>query len=148
MMALDYSRLTPRPTNWDRYHVPRALDGTHVIWLGSFKRREPGRDPLRCLVSVDLYEEGPVQDGHWLHISVSRGYRLPTWPDMCRVRDELGFADRLFVQLIPPASHWLNLHEYTLHLWSRIDAESVPRSIWDQIGTDGSHYRKEAPCKG
>jgi len=139
MTQHDYSALRPQ-TTWLQRPVAHLDALSNGISFGAFI--QPKSDPLRAIVSVDLYEDAGIMDGHWLHLSVSREKRLPTWPDLCTARDALGYRDRLFVQLIPPASAWLNVHSHCLHLWHRLDAETVPRAIWDQVGADGTHYGK------
>lgn len=140
----DYNSLRPR-TKWQGMPA-RALDGNDLlINFGAFV--QPKSDPLRALVSVDLYELDGVMDGHWLHLSISRERRLPTWADLCTARDQLGYTDRLFVQLLPPASAWLNMHSYCLHLWSRLDAVTVPDAVWNQVGCDGERYGKKGALR-
>lgn len=85
--------------------------------------------------------------GHWLHLSVSRTSRLPTWGDLVCARDELGYGDRVFVQLVPPRRAWMNLHSYCLHLQHRLDADTVPPCIWEGVG-DGANYRREGALFG
>ena len=107
---------------------------------------DPNR--LRAMVTVDLLDVADGTAGHWLHLSVTRANRLPTWGDLVLVRDELGFADRVFVQLLPPARAWLNVHSYCLHLFHRLDAEVVPQALWDQEGATGEGYRREGTLVG
>jgi hypothetical protein len=116
-----------------------------AIMFGTFIRQEP-RHPLRAIVTLDLMDEW--QAGTWLHVSVSRSNRLPTWADLVLTREEMGYADRPFVQLLPPKSHWLNMAGFCLHLFHRVDAETVPRILWDQEGCDGTAYRKPGTLDG
>lgn len=140
----DYLELRPK-TGWHCNPNP-ALDPPNLIYFGMYfqQRRD---DSLRCMVTVDLLDIGAQLDGHWLHLSVSRPRRLPTWGDLVTARDELGYRDRLFVQVMPPASAWLNLHSHCLHLMHRLDAPTVPELVWNQFGCDGSHYGKPGPFR-
>jgi hypothetical protein len=149
MTDFDVEPLRPKPANWRPARM-RMIEFPQIIWLGSFERIETDHSPLRAMVSVDFYSTHPEYPlaGDWLHISVSRARRLPTWGDLCKTRDELGFADRPFVQLVPPTSHWLNIAGHCLHLWSRIDGDTVPRILWDQEGADGRFYGKRAGLDG
>lgn len=106
-----------------------------MLCFGMFVQRI--RDPLRAMVSIDDYGH---EDGNWLHISISRASRLPSWADLVTARDELGYRDWFFMQMLPPARNWLNVHKYTMHLLSRLDRETVPRVLWTQDGADGSAY--------
>jgi hypothetical protein len=137
MTIPDYTHLRPK-TNWRPVPSPALDANTHMISFGCFI--QPASDPLRVLVSVDLYEDTGIMDGHWLHLSISRSRRLPTWGDLCAARDALGYKEVLFVQLVPPASAWLNMHSHCLHLFHRLDGDTVPSSLWRQADADGTHY--------
>lgn len=133
----------PRVSGWTR--IPYRLDLPTAVDLGAFIRRE-ARSPLHAIITLDLMDAWNA--GTWLHLSVSRPTRLPTWGDLVIAREELGYTDRAFVQLLPPKSHWLNIAGHVLHLFHRIDAETVPRMLWDQEGCDGTAYRKPAVLDG
>lgn len=137
MTVRDYvQKLAPR-TTWHKIPIPAAIASMpDAIALGTFV--QPCRDPLRMIITVDLMDRS--QAGHWLHLSVSRERRLPTWGDLVAARDAAGYGDRFFVQLVPPASHWLNRHPYTLHLFHRLDQETIPRPVWDQQGVGPEQY--------
>jgi hypothetical protein len=58
--------------------------------------------------------------GEWVHGSVARPDRMPTYDDLVLLhRAALGgrFALQVFA---PPESH-INLNEFALHLWARLD---------------------------
>lgn len=129
----------PSHPKWARVEVP--IDLPNAIHLGSFVRGFGERDPLRAIVTVDL-----VGDEDWLHLSVSRKRRMPLWHDLLLARDELFGPERLFVQLVPPASAWLNMHPFCMHLFSRVTGPTVPDWLWKgQAAADGSNYRAGAP---
>jgi hypothetical protein len=109
----------------------------HVIDLGTYV--QPLRDGLRAIVTIDLASD--VGAGDWLHLSISRARRLPTWGDLVTARDALGYEDIYFVQQLPPRRNWLNVHSFCLHLLHRLDQETVPRLLWaDQEGATGKNY--------
>lgn len=148
---MNYADLMPRHPRWLRARDVPGVDmvGPDAVNLGRYVRK--GHDPLRAMLTVDLFDgvgSSWPEAGHWLHLSVSRANRLPSWADLVLVRDEFGFADRLFVQLLPPASAWLNDHSYVLHLLHRLDAETCPRVLWDQQGATGENYRREGALVG
>jgi hypothetical protein len=64
---------------------------------------------------------GPFEGRDWVHASISRPDRLPTYGDLVALhRAVLGgawFGHQLFV----PASDHVNLHPYALHLWGLAD---------------------------
>jgi hypothetical protein len=76
--------------------------------------------PERCLqVIVSVERQGG--DELWLHLSVSRQRRLPDWDDLKLVRDVFLGPETPAVQVLAPASEWVNVHENCLHLWSLVD---------------------------
>lgn len=56
----------------------------------------------------------------WEHVSVSRKDRMPTWDEMCQVKDLFWGEDDCVVQYHPPRSEYVNNHSYCLHLWRKI----------------------------
>lgn len=135
MSTLDYSVLRPQ-TSWPRVAAAWE-DSPSSIYFGHFM--QPGKDGLAAIVTVDLASD--VGAGDWLHISVSRARRLPTWGDLVSARDALGYGELYFVQQLPPRRHWLNVHSHCLHLLHRLDAETVPRLLWaGQEGATGERY--------
>lgn len=126
-------------TKWQNEGVPGPLrelakEGMHCF--GCFRQPVP-KDPLRVIVSIDDYRD---ETGAWLHLSISRQTRIPSWEDIVIARDELGYAEFLFVQILAPKSFWLNVHNYCMHLQSRLDRDTIPRRVWDQHGADGLTY--------
>lgn len=63
---------------------------------------------IRCIVS----------DGaEWEHVSASLADRIPTWEEMCWVKDTFWSPEDCVVQYHPPKADYVNCHTYTLHLW-------------------------------
>jgi hypothetical protein len=106
------AELAPR-TRWTRIEThPQVVAQPYVVGLGTYL--QPQRDGLRAIVTLDLADD--LGAGNWLHLSVSRERRLPTWGG-------------------------LNVHPYCLHLLHRLDGDAVPRLLWEgQEGGDGSRY--------
>lgn len=94
------------PHAWDR--VQRTLDGEG--WISNARK-------LRMIWSVALED-----DSHpWIHASVSRRDRLPTYDEMMTIRRWVFGPDRWAYQVHPPDSGpHVNLRE-VLHLWGRLD---------------------------
>jgi hypothetical protein len=67
--------------------------------------------------------------GGWEHVSVYavRGQqsRLPTWNEMCFVKDVCWDDDDVVMQLHPRRSEYVNHHPHVLHLW-RPRARKIP----------------------
>lgn len=72
---------------------------------------------LLVLVSVSIMENGEK----FLHVSVSRRSRLPSWDDLKRVKAAFIGEEREAVHVLPKASDYINLHPYCLHLWGEYE---------------------------
>lgn len=67
------------------------------------------------------------RDGkRWLHVSMSRRSRLPSYEDMCLVKDTFVGRERLAVQVFARTADHVNHMPYCLHLWSCLDGDPVP----------------------
>lgn len=53
-----------------------------------------------------------------LHVSVSRMNKLPTWEDLKCVKNVFMGRDVDAFHVIPKASDHVNLHNYTMHIWT------------------------------
>ncbi len=107
------------------------------VWGRSVVGRLPAVEALRELSSrrslvviVTLDDCGDA--GLWLHSSSSvrthRRVRVPTWAEIKLTHAGI-HKDRAVVQLLPPSSHWISVSE-CLHLWERLDAPTVPETVW------------------
>lgn len=60
----------------------------------------------------------------WEHVSVHARHkdkpRLPTWLEMCRVKDLFWDKDEVVMQLHPAEKDYVNDHAHVLHLWKPI----------------------------
>ena len=84
---------------------------------------------LSCIVSDGL---------GWEHVSVvprkpNSGKllgRVPTWEEMCWVKEQFWGDDEAVMQLHPPRSEYVNQHEFCLHLWRPTDGRvPLPPSL-------------------
>lgn len=57
----------------------------------------------------------------WEHASVhvldGRRMHIPTWSEMCHIKDLFWDDEDLVIQYHPPKSNYVNNHAYVLHLW-------------------------------
>lgn len=75
-----------------------------------------------------------VCDGsEWIHISVSRKDRLPSWTEMMKVRDEFLGEDREAYMLAPTKKDYVNLHPHCLHWWTRVDGKRCVANLQDLV---------------
>lgn len=79
---------------------------------------------LAAIKAIDrLHIEMLGADGGWEHVSVSYKNRVPTWDEMCKVKDMFWKDNECVVQYHPPKSEYVNVHPYCLHLWKKSDGE-------------------------
>lgn len=67
---------------------------------------------------------GENEDG-WEHVSVSPydHSKMPTWDEMCAIKDIFFDDEELALQFHPRRSQYINLMENCLHLWRPKDKE-------------------------
>lgn len=113
------------PSGWQRVPSPPACHG-------SVESRWWKAGTLFIGVSLDTWKH--ETEGVWMHTSVSaeKGRRLPTWAEMVSVKEAV-HEDRPVVQVFPPRSEWVSIAE-VLHLWERVDAPTLPESVWRRDG--------------
>lgn len=59
----------------------------------------------------------------WEHVSVSTLTRTPTWEEMTWVKSLFFAPEECVLQFHPPASSYVNTHNYCLHLWRPIGVD-------------------------
>ena len=85
----------------------------------------------------------------WEHVSVSRRDRIPTWEEMCQVKELFWDDEDAVMQIHPAKSEWISNHDNCLHLWRPLVAViPLPPSI--MVGVRGIDAReaREAVLKG
>jgi hypothetical protein len=94
--------MNPDPNLW-RYKVEGptgTVNGKYLIKFGAVK--------LRVIAS----------DSHgWDHVSVSVAFRIPTWQEMCHVKELFFGKDETVIQYHVAAADHINVNENCLHLW-------------------------------
>lgn len=55
----------------------------------------------------------------WEHVSISpkKKTKIPTWNDMCQLKDAFFYEEEEVLQLHPKKSEYVNVKENVLHLW-------------------------------
>lgn len=62
----------------------------------------------------------------WLHVSLSRRDRIPSYQDLCFVKKWWIGEDGTAIQVFPPASQHVSDHPNCLHLWSPLEGSPLP----------------------
>lgn len=65
--------------------------------------------------------------GGWEHVSVSpyKHKLIPTWEEMCEIKDKIFGDDEWVCQFHPPKEQYVSNMDNCLHLWRPIDTEMV-----------------------
>jgi hypothetical protein len=72
------------------------------------------------IVSIDpVGEPGPHL--HRWHMSISCADRLPTWEEIRTARYAFVPDGLTMAMLLPPRNRYVNVHEYTMHLYETRD---------------------------
>lgn len=83
--------------------------------------------------------------GGWEHVSVApyKHRIIPSWDDMCLVKDIFFNEDECVVQFHPPKSEYVNNMPNCLHLWKSLEEEMpMPPSI--MVGTRNGQTMESA----
>lgn len=67
--------------------------------------------------------------GGWEHVSVSSD-RMPSWEEMCKIKDLFWGEEDCVAQFHPPKSDYVNCHPRCLHLWRQVGAEFPRPPSW------------------
>jgi len=108
----DFPGMFPRvlPPGWKR--IEESYDGVAYAYVGG----------LVVMSSVSMEQDGQ----RWLHVSMSRRSRMPSYEDMALVKQMFIGDDKYALQVFPPKSKHVNIHSFCLHLWHCIDREVTP----------------------
>jgi len=73
-------------------------------------------------------------DADWIHASVAWKNEMPTYSDLKWLHAAV-FEDRWAYQLFAPPSDHVNIHEYALHLFGRLDGRPALPDFTDGTGS-------------
>ena len=83
--------------------------------------------------------------GGWEHVSINGVNRMPTWDEMCELKDMFFNEDECCVQYHPPKSEYVNNMPYCLHIWKPSEKYSgvlpIPPSY--MVGIKGIQLKEE-----
>ena len=79
-------------------------------------------------------------DELWDHVSVSLPDRTPTWEEMCHVKSLFFTDDEWVMQLHPPKSKNISMHDFCLHLWRPHD-QAIPMPPSWMVGLPGVSHQ-------
>lgn len=59
----------------------------------------------------------------WIHVSISRDQRDPTYNDMAIAKHDLIGAGRKAIMVFAPQNEHVNIHKHCLHLFAALDGD-------------------------
>lgn len=77
-------------------------------------------------VLISASVDYPLGGGRWLHVALSRHDRMPDYHDLAAVRRLMFKPDASVILVLPPRPEHVNVHEFCLHLWQRLDERTIP----------------------
>lgn len=94
-------------------------------------REAPGIDGAAFYnktIGIGVMISGRIElDGKlWIHVSLSRKSRMPTYEDMTLVKRLFLGPDRRAIQLFVSEKEHYNYHPFCLHLWHCVDGDGLP----------------------
>lgn len=103
------------PDNW--ILISGAADGASFAMLN-----HSGAVILTVIASQKIESDYK----RWIHISMARDDRLPSWDDLKMVKDLFIGKDKKAMQILPSEDKYVNIHPYCLHLFYCLDDDGLP----------------------
>ena len=86
-------------------------------------------DGFSGIISMPLWKGSIICSwgGGWEHCSVSPSKKniIPTWDDMCMIKNLIFKEDEAVIQIHPPKDEYVNNMPNCLHLWRYLDGDMV-----------------------
>jgi len=93
---------------------PRSVGGGATLTISSWY----SADGLGVMASIDRLPHLTIKSKlGFLHLSISRAKRLPSWQEMVAVAETIAGPDLDMAMIKPRRSDYVNKHEYCLHWW-------------------------------
>jgi len=121
-------------TNFDALGIRRRLG--HTAWKPpqpygpdgwSFVNRN---EVESIIVSCAGHDDGE----EWVHASIAHTHAMPTYDDLKRLHLAV-FVDGWAYQVFAPPSDHVNIHNYALHLWGRLDGKPALPDFTQGMGS-------------
>jgi len=108
VMMVRYPKL---PQGW--HPLVEANDGA------AFENKANG---LRVIVSISLEQDQEL----WLHVSLSRKSRVPSYEDLTLIKHLFIGDERSAIMVLPEQAKHVNIHPNCLHLFSCLSTNPLP----------------------
>jgi len=119
-----------RRVGWREPIGPQSLNGLAIrrrLGRAEWKPPEPYEPDGYTFMRKDgmasiVVSVGPQDDGHdWIHASIARYDRTIPSYDELKLLHRAVFGDAHAYQVFVPKAEHVNIHEFALHLWGRLD---------------------------
>lgn len=80
------------------------------------------RDKLLVITTIEDHADGR----EWLHVSCSRKNKMPSYEDLCRVKEVFVGDDQKAIMVFPPKEEHVNFHPRCLHLFCCLTEDPLP----------------------
>lgn len=101
--------------------LDRIAEGRTLVLPGWHRARlgEDGEQWMNAMTGqTAIWSLATEADGRqWLHVSTAFPRRLPTWTELVAVKEWFAGTDTYAYQVCPPRAHYVNQHEFVLHLF-------------------------------
>ena len=106
--------------------VNEILSNRRHIYTGNVIVADDGIKGFLTVENVDMSFVASWGGG-WDHVSVSplKPKKIPTWDQMCKVKDIFFTEDEAVIEIHPPKAEYVNNRGNCLHLWRANDKEMV-----------------------
>jgi len=132
-----YTSLVPEISEeeWVKWNLMTEMLARQVILPPSWSESPPfdlGHPchGIKCFRRNDglnvLFSYFDMDGKPWLHVSMSRHKRIPSYEDMLAVKNIFVGNDRQAIQVFPRTEKHLNINEYVLHLWCGLEGDGLP----------------------
>jgi hypothetical protein len=71
----------------------------------------------------------------YIHSSVSRAKEMPSYADLCELKEAIFGPHRYAAMVMPPKTFHVNIHPNCLHLWGPLDPRQWPMPEFGLGGT-------------
>ena len=93
---------------YKQWPIERAMGKAAAEYMRAWEH-----NGLFIIASAAEYDDGR----EWLHVSVSRKSRVPSYDDLTRIKRDFIGDDKKAVLVLPEKKNHVNIHDYCLHLF-------------------------------
>ena len=93
---------------WQRLPIEQRMGNEAAEYMGAWTY-----NGLLVIASAGEYDDGL----EWLHVSVSRSRRIPSYDDMVLVKKHFIGDAKKAVFVLPEKGNHVNIHDYCLHMF-------------------------------